>query len=98
MSAISADGRWAALGVPGGNVVVIELASGQEAYTLPPEGSDIWCLAWSADGYVYTVISDAPASTVAQAVRRLPHDSPPGFWDRIGRGLHRIMSWANPFR
>jgi sigma-E factor negative regulatory protein RseB len=55
-------------------------------------------LAWSADGYVYTVISDAPASTVAQAVSRLPHDSPPGFWGRIGRGLHRIMSWANPFR
>lgn len=55
-------------------------------------------LAWSADGYVYTVISDAPASTVAQAVRRLPHDTPPGFWGRIGRGLHRIVSWANPFR
>jgi sigma-E factor negative regulatory protein RseB len=55
-------------------------------------------LAWSADGYVYTMISDAPAGTVAQAVRHLPHDSPPGFWGRIGRGLGRIVSWANPFR
>ena len=53
-------------------------------------------LAWSAGGYVITVISDAPAGTVAAAVAGLPHAAPPGFWDRMGRGLHRIASWANP--
>src|SRR5262249_52047506 len=49
LSAISADGRWAAIKSLGQNVTVIELAKGQEVYTLPPEGSDIWSLAWSAD-------------------------------------------------
>lgn len=60
-------------------------------------GPDDRSLAWSADGYVYTMISDAPAGTVAEAARHLPHDSQPGFWGRIGRGLGRIVSWANPF-
>jgi sigma-E factor negative regulatory protein RseB len=55
-------------------------------------------LAWSAHGFVYTMISDAPASLVDQAVMRLPQDSSTGFWQRMGRGLRRIASWANPFR
>jgi serine/threonine protein kinase/WD40 repeat protein len=48
--AVSADGRWAAVGGPGQSVTVAELASGREVFTLPPEGSDVWCLAWSPDG------------------------------------------------
>lgn len=48
--ALSADGRWAALGIPGQSVTVIEMATGQEVFALPSEGSDIWSLAWSADG------------------------------------------------
>lgn len=55
-------------------------------------------LAWSAHGFVYTVIAEAPAATIDQVVDALPHDSGPGFWGRIGRGIRRLGSWANPFR
>jgi serine/threonine protein kinase/WD40 repeat protein/tetratricopeptide (TPR) repeat protein len=48
--AVSADGRWAAVGGPGQSVTVAELVSGREVFTLPPEGSDVWCLTWSPDG------------------------------------------------
>jgi serine/threonine protein kinase/WD40 repeat protein len=47
---VSADGRWAAVGGPGQRITVAELLSGREVFTLPAEGSDIWCLAWSPDG------------------------------------------------
>src|SRR5262249_22548194 len=50
MIAPSADGRWAAVRGPGRQVAVIDAATGEEVYTLPPEGSDIWSIAWSADG------------------------------------------------
>jgi negative regulator of sigma E activity len=55
-------------------------------------------LAWSARGYVYTLIADAGPQQVADAVAALPHDSPPGFWLRIARGFRRIASWLDPFR
>jgi sigma-E factor negative regulatory protein RseB len=55
-------------------------------------------LTWSSRGIVYTVIADAPAQTVAAVVGVLPHDTPPGFWRRMSRGLARLASWANPFR
>jgi sigma-E factor negative regulatory protein RseB len=55
-------------------------------------------LAWSAHGFVYTVIAEAPAATVDQAVDSLPHDARPGFWGRIAKGMRRLASWANPFR
>jgi WD40 repeat protein/tetratricopeptide (TPR) repeat protein len=48
--AVSADGRWAAVGEGGRKVTVVELASGQEVFALPPEGSDVWSLAWAPDG------------------------------------------------
>jgi serine/threonine protein kinase/WD40 repeat protein/tetratricopeptide (TPR) repeat protein len=48
--ALSADGRWAALGDAERQVTVIELASGREVFTLPPEASDLWCLTWAPDG------------------------------------------------
>jgi serine/threonine protein kinase/WD40 repeat protein/tetratricopeptide (TPR) repeat protein len=48
--AVSADGRWAALAGAGQSITVAELVSGREVFTLPPEGSDVWCLAWSPDG------------------------------------------------
>lgn len=67
-------------------------AAGQQVYTVDPDDQS---LAWSAGGYVYTVIADAPASTVRAAVAGLRRGSaPPGFWDRMGRGLRRIASWA----
>jgi serine/threonine protein kinase/WD40 repeat protein len=48
--ALSADGRWSAIVAPGQSVTIAELASGREVLTLPPEGSDVWCVAWSPDG------------------------------------------------
>lgn len=54
-------------------------------------------LAWSADGVVYTVISDAPPTAVAFIVAQLPHDQHAGLWKRVRRGLERIASWFNPF-
>ena len=58
---------------------------------------DSQCLAWSAAGFVYTVIADAPATTVGQVVAVLPHQDRPGLWTRMARGLRRLTSWANPF-
>jgi sigma-E factor negative regulatory protein RseB len=69
-------------------------ARGSAVYAIDPDDRS---LAWSSRGFVYTVISDAPTSIVDQAVMRLPHDNPPGFWERMDRGLRRIASWANPF-
>jgi serine/threonine protein kinase/WD40 repeat protein/tetratricopeptide (TPR) repeat protein len=48
--AVSSDGRWAAVAGAGQSVTVIDLVSGQETVALSPEGSDVWCLAWSPDG------------------------------------------------
>ena len=28
----------------------------------------------------------------------LPHQGGLGFWDRMKRGLRRLLSWVNPFR
>ena len=70
-------------------------ARGRQVYARDPDDRS---LAWSSRGFVYTVISDAPTATIDQVILRLPHDSPAGFWERMGRGLRRIVSWANPFR
>jgi sigma-E factor negative regulatory protein RseB len=53
---------------------------------------------WSAGGLVYTVLADAPASEVTDAVSALPHHSrSPGVWQRVWHGLRRIGSWLDPF-
>ena len=51
---------------------------------------------WESQGYVYTVFADAPPPVVDTAVAALPHGGT-GFWRRLGRGLGRLASWANPF-
>ena len=53
---------------------------------------------WSARGYVYTVLSDASPQVVTDAVAALPHDTPPGFWNRLGHGLTRLGHLVDPFR
>ena len=53
---------------------------------------------WSAKGYVYTVLSDASPGVVTQAVTALPHDTPPGFWTRLGHGLKKLAHIVDPFR
>jgi sigma-E factor negative regulatory protein RseB len=54
-------------------------------------------LTWASRGMVYTVMADAPAQTVDNVIRVLPHDKPPGFWKRMSRGFARLASWVNPF-
>lgn len=71
--------------------------AGRTVYALNPDDQGERSLSCSAGGYVYTVIADAPAPTVRQVVAALPGDTSPGFWQRIGHGLHRLASWANPF-
>jgi hypothetical protein len=51
---------------------------------------------WASHGYVYTVMADAPPPVVDEAVAALPHGGT-SFWGRLGRGLDRMMAWANPF-
>jgi sigma-E factor negative regulatory protein RseB len=69
--------------------------AGHNAYAIDPDDQTI---AWSGDGYVFTLLADAPAATVDQAIAALPQGSEPGFWGRLGRGFRRLVSWANPFR
>ena len=68
---------------------------GRTVYSADPDRRS---LTWSAHGFVYTVIAEAPPATVDQVVDALPHDSGSGFWGRLARGLRRLGSWANPFR
>lgn len=51
---------------------------------------------WSSRGYVYTLVADAPPPVVDGALAALPHGDT-GFWGRLGRGMHRLTAWANPF-
>jgi sigma-E factor negative regulatory protein RseB len=57
---------------------------------------DAHTVAWSAAGYVYTVVAAAPPQTVGQVVAALPHDARPGLLTRVGHGLRRLMSWLTP--
>jgi sigma-E factor negative regulatory protein RseB len=66
------------------------VVSGYRVYAGEADGDGV---AWSARGFVYTVIAEAPAQTMAQVVAALPHDSPPGALGRIGQGLRRLVSW-----
>jgi sigma-E factor negative regulatory protein RseB len=52
---------------------------------------------WTAPGFVYTVIADAPAQTVTQVVGALPRAASPGVLDRLGRGFIRLGRVMNPF-
>jgi sigma-E factor negative regulatory protein RseB len=67
---------------------------GHRVYTGDP---DDLSFAWSARGFVYTVIAAAPRQTVGQVVSALPHDDPaPGLLTRIRHGLDRLLSWLTP--
>jgi sigma-E factor negative regulatory protein RseB len=80
-------------GMPGWRRITVH---GRTVYSVDPDDRSF---AWSANGFVYTVIADAPAATVRQVVTALPGNDPrPGFWARIGRGFGRLASWLNPLR
>jgi sigma-E factor negative regulatory protein RseB len=66
---------------------------GQTVYSI---NSDERSFAWSAGGFVYTVIADAPVATVSQVVAGMPSMARPGFWQRMAVGFRRLGSWFNP--
>ncbi|SIO90208.1 transcriptional regulator [Nocardiopsis sp. JB363] len=46
---------------------------------------------WQADGFVYTLLADAPADLASSAVTALPGpEGSSGFWPRVQRGLSRL--------
>ncbi|TDC87232.1 sigma-E factor regulatory protein RseB domain-containing protein [Actinomadura sp. 7K507] len=51
----------------------------------------------AGDGYVFTVLTDAPQSTAEAVAARLPRDAGDPFWPRLSRGARRLVSAANPF-
>jgi sigma-E factor negative regulatory protein RseB len=67
---------------------------GRHVYTGEPGQRSI---TWAGQGFVFTVMADAPPATLNQAVDTLPYDRPPGVWGRLSRGFGRLASWANPF-
>lgn len=77
--------------LPGWHLAAVR---GQVVYSGEPDERS---LTWSADGFVYTVLADAPPEAVERVVAELPHDQQVGFWQRVGRGLRRMGSWLNPF-
>jgi sigma-E factor negative regulatory protein RseB len=70
--------------------------AGRTVYAVDPADQGDRSLAWSAGGFVYTLLADAPTATVGQVVAALPAGAAPGFWQRMAHGLHRLASWANP--
>jgi negative regulator of sigma E activity len=70
---------------------------GMPVYTTPSSDVDEQGLAWSAGGFVYTVIADAPPDSINQIVVQLPHERPAGFWQRVLHGIKRVGSWFDPF-
>jgi len=78
---------------PGWRKITVD---GRRVYSVNPDERSF---AWSANGYVVAMVADAPMATVGQVVSKMPAAArPPGFWQRIGHGLHRLISWLNPVR
>ena len=77
-------------GLSGWSQVAVE---GHKVYASDPGGL---CFAWSARGFVYTLIAAAPRQTVGQVVAALPHDDDLGLLGRMKHGLHRLLSWVSP--
>ncbi|WUH97326.1 MucB/RseB C-terminal domain-containing protein [Spirillospora sp. NBC_00431] len=50
----------------------------------------------AGNGYVYTVLTDAPQSTADTVAASLPHDTT-SFWTRVSRGARRLAGTVNPF-
>lgn len=58
-------------------------------------------LVWAGAGRTWTLVTDAPSTTVAQTVLALPHvpdaQVDDGVLDRVWRGMARVGRWVNPF-
>jgi sigma-E factor negative regulatory protein RseB len=68
---------------------------GHHAFTSDPDDRTI---SWSGSGFVFTMIADAPATTVDQAVESLAGNHAPGFWTRMDRGIGRLVTLVKLFR
>jgi sigma-E factor negative regulatory protein RseB len=78
--------------MPGWRQVTV---GGRAVYSDDPDQRS---LTWSAAGFVYTLIGDAPTTTVSRVVTTMPGTTRPGFWARMARGFRRLASWLNPLR
>ena len=85
-----------------------ELASEPSGTARPIDGGGtVWVtggsperMVWSAAGHTWTLLSDAPESSVLAALQVLPHIPSPvhdGPLTRIWRGMAVVGSWLNPF-
>jgi sigma-E factor negative regulatory protein RseB len=68
---------------------------GRIVYTGQPDQRSV---TWSGQGFVFTIMADAPSATLEKAVDALPYNAPPGFWGRLSNGFSRLARLANPFR
>lgn len=82
--------------------------SGVQGSARPMAGSTVWVspgaaeqVVWSGGGRTWTLVSDAPQTTIVQAVTALPHTRTlrveDGLASRTWRGMSRVGSWLNPF-
>ncbi|HEX4253728.1 MAG TPA: sigma-E factor regulatory protein RseB domain-containing protein [Streptosporangiaceae bacterium] len=67
---------------------------GRDVYAGQPDQRSV---TWAGQGFVFTVMADAPSATMDKAVDALPYDAPPGFWGRLSNGFGRLARLANPF-
>ncbi|HEX4253769.1 MAG TPA: sigma-E factor regulatory protein RseB domain-containing protein [Streptosporangiaceae bacterium] len=68
---------------------------GRDVYAGQPDQRSV---TWAGQGFVFTVMADAPPAALDKAVDALPYDAPPGFWGRLSNGFGRLARLANPFR
>jgi len=66
-------------------------------------GTSVWTrpglsqrVVWAGDGWVRTVVADAPGPVVSATVMAFPASADESFPDRVQRGLHRMASWLDP--
>ena len=84
-----------------------ELPDKEEGTARPVGGGTVWVSAgtperivWAGEGRTWTLLSDAPESTVADALLVLPHTQTPvedGAVSRVWRGMAVVGAWLNPF-
>nr|WP_221442371.1 sigma-E factor regulatory protein RseB domain-containing protein [Nocardiopsis algeriensis] len=58
--------------------------------TIPGGDTGRYHSVWQADGFVFTVLADAPAGLASSAVTALPGPEDSGFWSRVRRGMARL--------
>ncbi len=70
------------------------ILDGRYVYADQPDQRSV---TWAGQGFVFTVMADAPSATLDQAVDSLPYDAPRGFWGRLSNGFSRLARLADPF-